>query len=65
MGRKSVQLEMAVYKHYPGIDAYKARIRTTVMNLKDKNNPGLKEAVGQGEISIEKFAIMSTEVKHF
>lgn len=41
---------------------YKAKIRSLFVNLKDKNNPGLREAVVSGEIHVDKLCNMSSEV---
>uniref|UniRef100_A0A915KEL2 TFIIS central domain-containing protein n=1 Tax=Romanomermis culicivorax TaxID=13658 RepID=A0A915KEL2_ROMCU len=40
---------------------YKAKIRSRVMNLRDKNNPDLLKNVIIGRITAEKFARMSVE----
>ncbi|EIN06825.1 transcription elongation factor [Punctularia strigosozonata HHB-11173 SS5] len=39
---------------------YKAKIRSFFVNLKDKNNPGLRAAVVSGELPVEKFAKMTS-----
>ena len=41
---------------------YKSRIRSRVSNLGDLKNPGLKQRVISGEISIEKISTMGTDV---
>ncbi|KAI0048175.1 transcription elongation factor [Auriscalpium vulgare] len=41
--------------------AYKSRIRTLYVNLKDKNNPSLRENVVSGDIAANKFARMSSQ----
>jgi hypothetical protein len=41
---------------------YKAKIRSFFVNLKDKNNPGLRAAVVSGELAVEKFAKMTSAV---
>ena len=41
---------------------YKNRIRSRISNLGDLKNPGLKQRVISGEISIETISTMSTEV---
>jgi transcription elongation factor S-II len=43
--------------------AYKSKIRSLYVNLKDKNNPGLRENIVSGDISVDKFCKMSSEVK--
>ncbi|EEB92868.1 hypothetical protein MPER_08559, partial [Moniliophthora perniciosa FA553] len=39
---------------------YRARIRSLFVNLKDKNNPGLRESVVSGLIAADKLAKMSS-----
>jgi hypothetical protein len=41
---------------------YKQKIRSRVNNLRDPKNPMLKARVLGGEISPERFAVMSSEV---
>ncbi|KAH9850957.1 transcription elongation factor [Lenzites betulinus] len=41
--------------------AYKAKIRSLFVNLKDKNNPGLRESVVSGDLSVAKFCRMSSQ----
>ena len=36
--------------------AYKTKIRQLYVNLKDKNNPGLRESVVSGELAAQRFA---------
>lgn len=45
--------------------AYKAKIRSLFVNLKDKNNPGLRESVVSGDISVDRLSKMSSEVINF
>jgi len=40
---------------------YKAKIRSLFVNLKDKNNPSLREGVVSGDIPATKFAKMTSE----
>lgn len=42
---------------------YRAKIRSLSLNLKDKNNPELREQVLLGEISPEKLVVMRSEVR--
>jgi len=39
---------------------YKGKIRSLFLNLKDKNNPGLRAAVVSGDLSVGKFCRMSS-----
>ncbi|TFY59371.1 hypothetical protein EVG20_g7814 [Dentipellis fragilis] len=41
--------------------AYKNKIRQLIVNLKDKNNPGLRESVTSGDIPASKFAKMTSQ----
>lgn len=43
--------------------AYKAKIRSLFVNLKDKNNPGLRESVISGDLSVPRFCKMSSQVR--
>ncbi|KAF8057587.1 transcription elongation factor [Lyophyllum atratum] len=55
-------LEKAVHRNHGGTNAeYKSKIRSLFVNLKDKNNPGLRESVVSGELSVEKFSKMSSQ----
>lgn len=42
--------------------AYKSKIRSLFVNLKDKNNPSLRESVVSGELQAEKFTKMTSQV---
>ena len=54
-------IEATVYADHGGVTApYKAKIRTLFVNLKDKNNPGLREAVASGELPVSRFCKMSS-----
>ena len=44
---------------------YKGKIRSLYLNLKDKNNPGLRAAVVSGDLSVGKFCRMSSAVRLF
>lgn len=43
---------------------YRAKIRSLSLNLKDKNNPELRDQVLQGQIAPEKLVTMRSEVRH-
>jgi len=54
-------IENAVYNNLGGTTAeYKAKIRSLFVNLKDKNNPVLRENIVSGELSVEKFSKMTS-----
>ena len=62
---KACGIESATYDHFGGTTAsYKSKIRSLFVNLKDKNNPGLRESIVSGEIPIEKLPTMTSEVRH-
>ena len=44
--------------------AYKSKIRMLFVNLKDKNNPGLRRSVTAGDIPAQTFARMTSQVCH-
>ena len=41
---------------------YKDKMRSLYLNLKDKNNPGLRESVVSGSLAVSKFCRMSSQV---
>ncbi|KAJ3569660.1 hypothetical protein NP233_g4907 [Leucocoprinus birnbaumii] len=59
---RSRGIEKCVYNDHGGTtnNQYKQKIRTLFVNLKDKNNPGLRETVVSGDLSVEKFTRMSS-----
>lgn len=62
---KASGIESATYEHFGGTTAgYKSKIRSLFVNLKDKNNPGLRESIVSGEIPFEKLPTMTSEVRH-
>ena len=55
-------LEKAVLANLGGTNAeYKSKIRSLFVNLKDKNNPGLRRSIVDGDISVEKLSKMSSQ----
>ncbi|KAL4254159.1 Transcription elongation factor [Abortiporus biennis] len=55
-------IESAVLSDNGGTTAaYKSRIRSLFVNLKDKNNPGLRESVVSGDLPVAKFAKMTSQ----
>ncbi|KAL1921820.1 uncharacterized protein VTP21DRAFT_10462 [Calcarisporiella thermophila] len=55
-------IEKFTFGEFKSVDAkYKAKIRSLFLNLKAKNNPGLREGVVSGEISVERFCSMSVQ----
>ncbi|KDN37837.1 hypothetical protein RSAG8_09891, partial [Rhizoctonia solani AG-8 WAC10335] len=55
-------IEYQVYKEFDGVTKeYSTKMRRLFNNLKDKKNPGLREAVVSGDIAAEKFVKMTPE----
>jgi transcription elongation factor S-II len=55
-------IEKAVWVQHDGTTpAYKTKIRTLYVNLKDKNNPSLRENVVSGDLSVDRFTDMTSE----
>jgi len=55
-------IEKAVWIQHDGTTAaYRTKIRSLFVNLKDKNNPSLRENVVSGDLSVERFATMSSQ----
>jgi len=62
IAKRAQVIESAAYSHFDGTTAaYKAKIRSLFVNLKDKNNPSLREGVVSGEIPGEKLPTMTSE----
>lgn len=59
-------VEKCVYNDNSGYTStqYKQKIRTLFVNLKDKNNPELRETVVSGDLAVEKFTSMSSQVSN-
>ncbi|KAF9974068.1 RNA polymerase II elongation factor [Actinomortierella ambigua] len=62
---KSVKIESVIFKDLAKGGApspeYKAKIRSLFLNLRDKNNPNLREAIVSGELTVEKFCKLTTK----
>ena len=57
-------IESAVFNEFGGTTAaYKSKIRSLFVNLKDKNNPGLRESVVSGDLPVQRFAKMTSAVR--
>ncbi|KAF7986887.1 hypothetical protein HWV62_12642 [Athelia sp. TMB] len=60
--KRAVAIEAEVEKKCGGTSQeYKAKIRSLFVNLKDKNNPGLRESVVSGDISAARFSSMTSQ----
>ncbi|KZV53908.1 SPOC domain [Dorcoceras hygrometricum] len=58
----AVEIESELFKLYGGVNKkYKEKGRSLLFNLKDRNNPELRERVMSGDISPEKLCSMSAE----
>ncbi|KAG1824815.1 transcription factor S-II, central domain-containing protein [Suillus subaureus] len=55
-------VEAAVFVQFGSTNAaYKGKIRSSYVNLKDKGNPSLRENIVSGDLSAEKFSKMTSE----
>lgn len=55
-------VEAAVFAQFGSTNAaYKGKIRSSYVNLKDKGNPSLRENIVSGDLSAEKFSKMTSE----
>lgn len=55
-------VEASVLSDCDGVTAaYKSKIRSLFVNLKDKNNPSLRESIVSGELQVEKFTKMTSQ----
>ncbi|KAF9090377.1 RNA polymerase II elongation factor [Mortierella sp. GBA35] len=63
--QKATNIETIVFKNLSPDGApsqnYKAKIRSFFMNLRDKNNPMLREAVVDGDVKVEDFCDYTTQ----
>ena len=61
--KRARAIEIAVLEEFDGTTAaYKSKIRTLFVNLKDKSNPSLREGVVSGHIPVERFCRMTSQV---
>ncbi|EAU81649.1 hypothetical protein CC1G_02665 [Coprinopsis cinerea okayama7 len=60
--KRASEVEEAVFNLKGGANQeYRGKIRSLYVNLKDKNNPTLKEDIVSGEIPASRFAVMTSE----
>ncbi|KDQ52541.1 hypothetical protein JAAARDRAFT_210488 [Jaapia argillacea MUCL 33604] len=60
--KRAKAVEAVVLSQHDGTNAaYKAKIRSLYVNLKDKHNPGLRESIVSGDLSAEKFCKMTSQ----
>jgi transcription elongation factor S-II len=62
---KATAIEAAVFASLGGTPAYSTKMRSLFVNLKDRNNPGLREAVASGEIGVDRFVVMTSQASAF
>jgi transcription elongation factor S-II len=62
--KRAEKIELTLFEDYGGVtDGYKNKVRSLILNLKNKRNPGLRESVVSGELSIKELCTMSIEVR--
>ena len=61
--KKASGVEQAVFDEFGDINAaYKNKMRRLYLNLKDKNNPKLRESVVNGDLAVKKFCSLTPQV---
>ena len=60
---KATNIERTVFDAEPDVAKYRNKMRSLYLNLKDKANPMLREAVVSGDLSVEKFCVMTSQVR--
>jgi transcription elongation factor S-II len=64
--KRAEKIELTLFEDYGGVtDGYKNKVRSLILNLKNKRNPGLRESVVSGELSIKELCTMSIEVSAY
>ncbi|KAJ2557248.1 transcription elongation factor TFIIS [Coemansia sp. RSA 1933] len=59
---RAVGIELVEFNKAGSVStAYRARIRSLCLNLKDKKNPDLRKNIVEGNISVERFCSMTSE----
>ncbi|KAI8874727.1 transcription elongation factor S-II [Backusella circina FSU 941] len=60
--KRALEIEKTIFNEFGDIDqGYKNKVRSLALNLKNKANPGLRESVVSGELSIKKLCKMGVE----
>ncbi|GAA5800344.1 transcription elongation factor S-II [Helicostylum pulchrum] len=60
--KRAISIEKTIYFEFGDINQdYKNKVRSLALNLKNKSNPGLRESVVSGELSVEKLCKMSVD----
>jgi transcription elongation factor S-II len=61
--KRAVKIETILFEEFGGVtEGYKNKVRSLILNLKNKKNPGLRESVVSGELSLKDLCTMSIEV---
>ncbi|KAG2171759.1 hypothetical protein INT43_008139 [Umbelopsis isabellina] len=60
--KRAERVETILFEEFGGVtDGYKNKVRSLILNLKNKKNPGLRESVVSGELSLKDLCTMSIE----
>jgi len=60
--KKATGVEFAVFQEFGDVNAaYRNKMRRLFLNLKDKNNKGLRASVVDGDLTIDRFCSMSSQ----
>lgn len=61
--KRAVAIESTLFREFGTVsERYKNKVRSLTLNLKSKSNPGLRESVVSGDLSVEQLCKMSVEV---
>jgi transcription elongation factor S-II len=61
---RAVRIEETVLNQFSGSEdkGYRDKLRSLILNLKDRKNPGLRCSIVKGDLAVETFCTMSKEV---
>jgi transcription elongation factor S-II len=60
--KRAIAIEFHLFTKFGGINEhYKTKVRSLANNLKNKSNPGLRESVVSGEMSVEKLCTLTVD----
>jgi transcription elongation factor S-II len=60
--KRAEKIEIRLFEDFGGVnEGYKNKVRSLILNLKNKRNPGLRESVVSGELSVKDLCTMSIE----
>lgn len=61
---KTFAIEKECYKEFGSTsNDYRSKIRRLIFNLKDKNNPSLRQAIASGDLDVARFCKMSNQAR--